>query len=131
MRMPGVVRWPGRVPAGRKSDALVHMVDVFPTLLSASGGTPGPEIDGRNMLEVFQGRAPAPDRTLFWEWRAEGAQWHAAMRGDLKLIELNGARVLYNVARDPGERRNVFAEYPEPYKQLQAELAAWLSTARK
>ncbi len=131
MRMPGLVRWPGRVAAGRKSDAIVHMIDVHPTLLAAAGGTPGSQLDGRNMLDVFEGKAPPPDRTLFWEWRGEGVQWHAAMRGNLKLIEINGSRFLYDVVRDPGERRNVFAEYPEPYKQLQAELAAWLATARK
>ncbi len=133
MRMPSLVRWPGKVPAGRNSDAVAHMIDLFPTFLAAAGGAPDPAwgVDGHNMLDVFQGKAPPPDRTLFWEWRAEGRQeWLAAMRGDLKLLQINGASFLYNVVRDPAERRNVFAEYPEQFKQLQADLKAWLATAR-
>ncbi len=133
MRMPGVVRWPGKVPAGKKSDALVHMIDLFPTFLAAAGGAPDPawQVDGYNMLDVFQGKAAPPDRTLFWEWRSEGVQWHAALRGDLKLLQINGASFLYDVARDPAERRNVFAEHPEEFKQLQAALKTWLATARQ
>lgn len=129
-RMPGIVRWPGRVSARRKSDAVVHMIDVFPSFTAAAGGTPGPEVDGRNMLDTWSGRAPAPDRTLFWEWRSEGYNLLAAMRGNLKLLDVNGHRALYDVVRDPGERRNVFAEHPELFKQLQQELKDWLATER-
>ena len=83
------------------------------------------------MLEALEGKAQPPDRTPFWEWRAEGNyEWLVAMRGDLKLLSINGAAFLYDVARDPAERRNVFAEYPEMYRRLQAEVKEWMATAR-
>jgi len=133
IRMPALARWPGRVPAGKKSAAVMHMTDLFPTFLAAAGAQPDPawQVDGRNMLEALEGKAQPADRTLFWEWRAEGNyEWLAAMRGDLKLLSINGAAFLYDVARDPAERRNVFAEYPEMYRRLQSEVKEWLATAR-
>ena len=131
IRVPGLVRWPGRVPAGRKFDQPVHMIDVFPTLLAAAGGVPDPawKVDGLNLLEVWMGKAPMPERTLFWEWKAEGYDMRAAMRGDFKLLDISGSRFLYNVRQDPGERRTVAAEYPELFKRLRQELESWLASA--
>jgi arylsulfatase A-like enzyme len=52
-----VVRWPGRVAAGRTSDALIEYVDLVPTLVEAAGGTAPPELDGRSFLALLEGRA--------------------------------------------------------------------------
>ncbi len=133
IRMPAVVRWPNRVPAGRLSDEIVHMIDVMPTFAAAAGARVDPawKVDGVNMLDVWMGRAPAPQRTLFWEWRTESWNMLAAMRGDCKLLELGSNRFFYDVRNDPQERRTVAAEYPEIYKQLQAELKSWLATEVK
>ena len=61
--MPLLVRWPGVVPAGRvdKETALAG-VDVFPTLLAATGVAPpkGYGSDGENMLAALEGPAPVP-----------------------------------------------------------------------
>jgi len=133
IREPGVVRWPGRVPAGRKCDEPVHNMDVFPTFLAAAGATPEPawKVDGTNLLDAWLGKTKVPERTLFWEWNAESHDMRAAMRGDSKLLEISGTRFLYNVREDPGERRTLFAEYPEIFKQLQAEWKAWKATEVK
>src|SRR5207247_1999040 len=40
VRVPGLVRWTGHVPAGKTSDEPIHMIDVFPTVLAAAGGRP-------------------------------------------------------------------------------------------
>jgi hypothetical protein len=89
-------------------------------------------VDGANMLDVWMGKSPGPDRTVFWEMEMPGESWkmHAAMRGDFKLLEIGGNRFLYNVKNDPGERRTLGAEYPEVMNGLRKELAAWLATAR-
>ena len=133
IRVPGLVRWPGRIPAGRKYDQVVHMTDVMPTLVAAAGGRVDAawKVDGANLLDAWMGKAAPPERTVFWEWGAERYNMHAAMRGDFKLLDMGGNRFLYNVAEDPGERRTVAAEYPEIFKQLQAELEAWLATESK
>ena len=133
IRVPGIVRWTGHVPAGRKSTDVMHMTDVMPSLLSAAGGTADPawKVDGRNMLDVWLGKSPAPERTLFWEFQTEGIDQYAAMRGDWKLLQMGKNRFLYNVKDDPQERRTQHGTNPEMFKQLQGELAAWLETAVK
>ena len=131
IRVPAAVRWPGQVPAGSASDEIIHMADVLPTLLAAAGAAPEPVwmVDGRDVLEVLRGRARSPARTLFWEWRAEGYNQLAAMRGDLKLVITgNTSPELYDVVADPGEMRSVHAEYPKLSKELQDELKTWLAT---
>jgi arylsulfatase A len=131
VRVPGLVRWPGRMPAGAVSETPVHNIDLLPTFVAAAGGRVDPawQVDGVNQLPVWEGKEKPVERTLFWEWRSEGYQQVAAMRGDLKLVVTGTAPPeLFNVATDPAERRSLAAERPEVVKQLRAELAAWLAT---
>lgn len=134
IRVPAVVRWPGKVRAGAVSNEVVHMTDVLPSVLAAVGAKPDPawKVDGTNMLATWRGEAPEPERTVFWEWRNEGSNQLAAMRGAFKLvITENGRPEMFDVMKDPAERRNCIAEHPDLAKKLQAELRAWLATARK
>lgn len=131
IRVPAVVRWPGKVPAGKKSDAIIHMMDVFPTLLAAAGGVPKKEwrLDGSGLLQVWLGRQRAPERTLFWEWRTEGSHQLAAMRGDLKLVLTgNSPPELFNVVTDPAERRNSIHEHAGLGQELRFAVTNWLAT---
>jgi arylsulfatase A len=134
IRVPGIVCWPGHIPSGIVSDDMVHMTDLFPTLLAAAGSQPDPawHVDGVNLLPVWTGEASAPDRTLFWEWRVEGSNQLAAMRGHLKLVVTSGGKPeLFDVVADPAERRNIAAEHPEMVQRLERELNDWLATAIK
>ena len=131
MRVPAVVRWPGKVPAGKSSEEIVHMTDVFPTLLAAAGGKPDVawKIDGTNLLDVWKAEAKSPERTLFWEWRSEGYNQLAAMRGDMKLVVTgNSPPELYDLHKDPAERRNVIAQHKALATRMRKELSAWLTT---
>jgi arylsulfatase A len=131
VRVPAVVSWPGRVLAGVASREVVHMIDVFPTVLAAVGARPDPawKVDGANLWDAWAGKSDAPVRTLFWEWRSEGSNQLAAMRGALKLVITGGGRPeLFDVEADHAERRNIAAEHPDVVQSLQAELKAWLAT---
>jgi arylsulfatase A len=131
IRVPGVVRWPGVVPAGKVSDEIAHMIDLFPTLLGAAGGQVDPawNIDGIDLRDVWRERTRGPARTLFWEWRSEGHDQRAAMRGSMKLVVSGGnPPELFDVVRDPGERMDLSGEHVQLARQLQAALAAWLET---
>jgi len=57
IRMPFIVRWPGRVKPGTVTDAMVSFVDVLPTFIEAAGGQPPADLDGRSFLAVLQGKA--------------------------------------------------------------------------
>ncbi len=139
IRVPAIVRWPGEVPARRVSNEIIHMTDVFPSLLAAAGSSPKPEwhVDGLNVLNVWRGQEKVPERTLFWEWRAENSFQLAAMRGDMKLVIPNkeifdriekggGGAELYDVVRDPAERRTLALSKTNIVKALQKDLLAWI-----
>jgi arylsulfatase A-like enzyme len=133
MRVPGVVRWPGRIAAGTVSNTPTHAIDLLPTLLAAADGKPetGWKVDGFNQLPVWLGKEPPVERTLFWEWRSEGYHQLAAMRGDWKLV-VTGANPpeLFNVETDLAERRSRAAEQPELLARLKEDLTKWLATER-
>ncbi len=57
LRVPLIVRWPGRIAAGARSDALVSVVDLLPTLLDLAGAPPVDDLDGRSFADVLRGRA--------------------------------------------------------------------------
>ena len=52
---PLIVRWPGKIAAGRRTEALVSWIDLLPTLVEAAGGKPPAGIDGRSFLPVLRG----------------------------------------------------------------------------
>ena len=131
MRVPGIVRWPGKVPAGIVSHEVVHMCDLFPTFLSAADVPVDSawKIDGANMLDVWQGKSKAPDRILFWEWDEEGAKQLAAMHGNLKLVATGGNKPeLFDVEADPAERITLHAVHPDELKKLEKALDNWYAT---
>jgi arylsulfatase A len=131
-RVPAIVRWPGKVPAGKESPEIIHMMDVFPSCLAAIGQKPETKIDGKNLLPVWLGQETSPERTLFWEWRTEGNKQLAAMRGNLKLVITGENKPeLFNVENDPAERRSIIAEHESVAKDLEKELKAWLATETK
>jgi arylsulfatase A-like enzyme len=131
IRVPAIAVWPGHIPAGAVSHDVMHMTDLFRTLLAAAGAEPDKawHVDGRNLLPAWTAKKAVPERTLFWEWRTEGSNQLAAMRGSHKLVFTGDGRPeLFDVVADPAERRNIIAERPETAQQLQQELKAWLAT---
>ena len=130
IRVPFAVRWPGHVKAGVATNEVLHMTDVFPTILAASGASELPgDLDGRDLLPLWTADTPMTPRTVFWEWRSEGANQLAAMQGDEKLVITSGGRPeLFDVRDDPAERKNLASLRPERVKRLNEELKAWMST---
>jgi len=131
IRVPGLVRWPGHIPVGTTVRDPIQLIDLFPTVLATAGATPDParKVDGLDVMPAWLGAAALPERPLFWEWRSEGTEQLAAIRGRFKLVKTGGNRPeLFDVEADPAERRNIAASHPELTKQLQEELKTWLAT---
>ncbi len=63
----GMLRWPGRIPAGERRDALLSNVDVLPTLLEAAGAEAGERIEGRGFLPLLIGGDYTPNERVFAE----------------------------------------------------------------
>jgi uncharacterized sulfatase len=133
IRVPWIVRWPGRVPAGRIQASPIHMVDILPTLVELAG-VPPPDvrIDGVSQVPVLLGNsAAARPRPLFWHY----PHYHhsvpaSAMReGRYKLIRFHdtGASELYDLEADVGERNDLAGTNPEQAARLGRSLDAWLT----
>jgi arylsulfatase A-like enzyme len=104
IRVPALVRWPGRVPAGRVSDAVVSGVDLLPTLASVVG-FPVPAdrpIDGEDVSGLLRGEPFARRRPLYWEFDDDQGFHYALREGSWKLLaDRTLARVrLYDLAAD-------------------------------
>jgi arylsulfatase A-like enzyme len=133
IREPCIIRWPGRIAAGTRSEVPVMSTDFMPTLCELAGvdlgGVRG--LDGRSLVGLWT-RGEAPERdALYWHYphySNQGGEPAGAIRvGDLKLIEdfASGRVELYDLGSDPGERRDLAGERPEAAAGLRSRLRAW------
>ena len=141
IRLPFIVRWTGRVPAGRVDEATVlAAVDLFPSLCALAGAAPpkGARLDGEDLSAALLGQTVARKQPLFWEYgRAAAAFIYpkgrdrspslAVREGPWKLLvnaDGSGAE-LYDVLTDRAEARDLSAEKPEIAKRLAAAARDW------
>ncbi|MFO0906567.1 MAG: sulfatase-like hydrolase/transferase [Pirellulales bacterium] len=130
IRVPGIVRWPGKIAAGSTSGIPVIGSDLFPTLLAACGAAPPADrtLDGVNLLPVLTGEAQSVERPQPLYWRLHMApNAKVALRvGDWKLLA--DAKLskfeLYNLAQDPREERDLHAAEVERFESLKRQLLA-------
>jgi arylsulfatase A-like enzyme len=127
LRIPAVIRWPGRIPSGGVSEQVTIHMDWLPTLLAAADTTPDPTCptDGVNLLPCLtQGAAPAP-RQLYWRYKYADQQ--AARDGDWKYLKILDNTFLFDVVQDPMERANLKDRYRDVYDRLVAQWNEWNS----
>ena len=76
IRVPFMIRWPGRIPAGRVSDGIVHGVDLFPTLATIAGAAVPNDrpIDGVDQSNLFLGKTETSAREGVIIWCADRLQ---------------------------------------------------------
>ena len=141
-RVPFVVRWPGIVPAGRVSDALISQIDLFATIATAVGASipAGSAEDSHDQTPLLRGGEISARASLVHNTNEKG---YAVRMGDWVLIDAPTGAVskvpawfdaengytkhdqpgeLYNLREDPGQKRNLYAEQPAKVAELRAEL---------
>lgn len=129
VRVPTIVRWPGKVEAGSTSDFVSGFEDWVPTLLALTG-TPNaaPEnIDGISLAPTLLGKPQEPRPYLYREFPSYGGQQTIRV-GDWKAVRQNLSKgkietELYNLAEDVGEQNNVAGEHPELVAKLEKMMA--------
>ncbi|MCC6682223.1 MAG: sulfatase [Phycisphaeraceae bacterium] len=125
IRVPFIITWPGRLPAGLTYEKPVISLDILPTAIAASGQTwqTDKALDGVNLLPYLTGDNDAdPHDVLFWR---RGVA--AAMReGDWKLIRVETlAPMLFNLADDIGETTDLAGKHPKRVQRMLEKLDAW------
>ncbi len=125
IRIPSVVRWPGRIPKGLVSEQTTMQMDWLPTLTAAAGTGPDPKFptDGTNLLPLLTAGAKPAERSLFWRYKSNAQR--AVRMGDYKALKIGPNTFLYDVVEDPMERANLKQLMPGVYKRLTGAWMAW------
>ena len=129
MRVPCIMRWPRRIPAGTTCDQLCTTMDMFPTFAALAGiDVPSrPPIDGKDIRPLLTGDRATSPHTAFYYYRLE--QLQAVRAGDWKLYLAYESRTrdgktatakprLYDVRRDAGETNNVVDQHADVVARL-------------
>jgi arylsulfatase A-like enzyme len=131
LRVPLIVRWPGRVPTGRLVDSPVINTDWLPTLAEIGGARTPRDLDGVSIASLLLGRGPAKPRPFYWHfphYTNQGSQPAGAIRdGDWKLVEHfeDGRTELFNLRNDISEATDLSVREPRRVARLKRQLSAW------
>jgi arylsulfatase A len=141
-RVPMIIRWPGKVPAGKVSDALMSQIDLYATIATiVNADIPaGSAEDSYNQLDMIQGNAKSARDTLVHNTNANGyalrhQEWVlvAAKTGAVSKVpdwfdSANGYTShaspgeLYNLREDISQRKNLYTEMPDKVAELTRRL---------
>jgi arylsulfatase A len=127
IRVPAVIRWPGRIPHGKVSEQVGITMDFTASILAASHAVvpENARLEGINLFPILEGKAPLVSRTLFWRTAGVNLYQKAVRSGDWKLL-VNGAQtLLFNVRTDPGERQDLSSRQNDVVKRLRGLIAEW------
>ena len=138
VRVPFLVRWPGRTPAGAINDTTaLTAVDLLPTLSAAAGITLPADYrgDGEDLLAALKGQLVKRTKPIFWDWTGKAADPHwwprlAVRDGDWKLLLTADAQrvALHRLTTDRAEAVDLAKDHPEIVARLTQLALAWKAT---
>jgi len=126
IHVAGFVNWPDKITP-RDVDEDVHIIDWFPTLAKIIGFQPKPQIawDGLDLGPLLFEEGTLPDRDLYWIWHPQVNRW-ALRHNDWKIVKYGRGEPerdqwqLFNLAKDPEEKKNVAADHPDLVTKMHA-----------
>ncbi|MEI7652238.1 MAG: sulfatase/phosphatase domain-containing protein, partial [Verrucomicrobiota bacterium] len=132
LRVPGAIRWPGVIPAGKTYDEPVLSMDFVPTIHEALN-VPLPKdqpMDGISLMKQAATGAALNRQAIFWHFPSyigRGEPMSLMRAGDYKLIEKFAGPTfeLYNVKKDPSEAKDLAKAEPVKLEELKKLLLAW------
>jgi arylsulfatase A-like enzyme len=127
IRVPALIRWPGRIPPGRVSDQVGITMDLAASIVSATGSTlpANARYEGINLFPILQGVAPETERTLYWRTNVNNRTQRAVRSGDWKVIADAGHIMVFNLRQDLGERNDLASLRQDVAQRLRPMLARW------
>jgi arylsulfatase A-like enzyme len=128
IRVPLLVRWPGRIAAGRVSRQVTITMDWVATFLEWAGVAPHPEypLDGESLCAHVETQGQPNQRVLYWRMKYRDQQ--ALRDGDWKYLSIEGDDYLFNLAHDARERANLARRDPERLARMRTAYAHWCET---
>ena len=134
LRIPMMIRYPGRVAAGMRPDQMVLSIDIAPTMLDLAGAAAPAGLHGRSLAPILEGDNPDWRDSFLIEYYSDTVferiylmGYKAVRTNRMKYIryeDLDGMDELYDIASDPYEMRNVIDDprYADELEEMQAEL---------
>lgn len=125
LRVPCIVRYPPRIPAGTSSSEFLTTLEILPTLINLAGAA-APEglvLDGFDALDVLSGETASPRQEMYWQRRDD----KAARVGDWKWVDSERGGGLFDLSADVGESNDLSASRPGKLQELKARFANWRS----
>jgi arylsulfatase A-like enzyme len=134
IRVPMIVRWPGKVKPGTLCDTPVISMDFYPTFLELAGLKPGKQpIDGENLLPLFKQSGELKRKAIYFHypnyaWHMDNRLGSVIREGNWKLIRNydDNSLELYNLPEDLSEKKNVAKQNPKLAARLNQKLGNWL-----
>lgn len=135
LRIPMVVRWPGKVKPGTVSEERVSHLDYFPTFMEAAGipADDGLVLDGESLVPLLKGQDGLQRDALYFHypnyaWHAKNRLGGAIIEGDYKLLNWydDDSVEMYNIIKDPSEKQDIAAQNPELADRLKRKFKKWL-----
>lgn len=135
IRVPLIIRWPGKIKPKTLDETPVILTDLYPTILEASGISSNVNypIDGKNLLPLLKNRKKLNDRAIFWHYpnfafHRDNRLGSAIREGDYKLIHFydTDSMELYNLRKDISERNDLSRELPQLALKLKNKLESLL-----
>ena len=134
IRVPLIMRWPGKLPAGKASSQVCATFDLTRSILNlANDKVPAVTYDGYDILAHVTGSNPDFSRTLFWRGKRGERTWTAVRDGNLKYVRKTEGQTeewLYDMTKDIGEKNDLRAKRPNDGARLKALLAKWEKDVR-
>ena len=127
IRVPLILRWPGRLPAGKTSGQVAITMDLTASIVAATRTVvpPGERFDGINIIPSLTGESSLVARELFWRIVRPNLLQKAVRFGRWKLLMDNRHFLLFDLKTDLAERNDLAAQHPELVLKLKRLLADW------
>jgi arylsulfatase A-like enzyme len=125
IRIPMIVRWPGKVSAGSESDLVWAFWDVLPTVAELTGARTPAGLDGLSVAPTILSKGTQKQHDfLYWEFH-EGGFKQGVRMGDWKAVreKIGTPLELYDLKKDISEKTNIAKDNPEIIRQIEAYLA--------
>jgi arylsulfatase A-like enzyme len=122
LRVPMIVHWPGKIPAGQVNDFPCAAWDFLPTATDMALVKPQAGIDGISILPALLGQTQANRHEVFhWELKYGRNVWHTVRLKDWEVVQpkADAPPELYNLKTDPGETKNVASQHPDVITKFQ------------